>query len=406
MRHLFILLATVLFCTESFYTQSFNESVFKETTVKNRFSLIEEVSIKKVVIPFKYNSAVTEIEKNLFLKLPYRNIQKIEYVYSSNKDVLHQNKLNNDRLDSLNQLFKNRLIRVYKHIELQTIIQTCQEDKRELFNGFIISFEKNSRSNNKLFEKIISSESSKKKKNESCFNLDTLSDYGYVLPHIKSDYSRYEYKTVSSVFSRNKEWKDKLIIVDVTGSMTPYIAQYLLWLKLTFNEKEKQNYVFFNDGNGFKRRVKRIGSTGGMYYTGNNLGYQHIINTISKAIINGNCNYEVLENDIEAVLGGINKYPDSKNIVLIADNNAPPRDIALIKKLKVPVKVILCGTNNQPINKDYLDLAYQTKGSIHTIEDDFKNIFEQKEGSVFEFFGTRYKIIQGKVTLAKDKSIQ
>ena len=69
MRHLFILLATVLFCTESFYTQSFNESVFKETTVKNRFSLIEEVSIKKVVIPFKYNSAVTEIEKNLFLKL-------------------------------------------------------------------------------------------------------------------------------------------------------------------------------------------------------------------------------------------------------------------------------------------------------------------------------------------------
>ena len=187
--------------------------------------------------------------------------------------------------------------------------------------------------------------------------------------------------------------------------MTPYIAQYLLWLKLNFNGNKKQNYVFFNDGNGFKKRDKPIGSTGGMYYTENKLGYGHVVKIISKAIQNGNCNYEIQENDIEAVLGGINKFPNSKSIILIADNNAPPRDFELIKELNIPVKVILCGTKNSVIQEKYIDLAYGTKGSLHTIEEDLEDVFEQKEGNIFEFFGTKYQIKKGKVILAKKQGV-
>jgi len=401
MRHLFTLFIFTLVGISPAMANSLNENLFNETLVKNRYSLVEEVSIKKIVIPFEYNTAISNIERLSLLKLPYRNILKIEYVYSENHDISHQNKLNNQRLDSLNSLFRNRLNRIYKNTELITIIQTQKEDRRELFNGFVISFEENSRSNNKLFDQIINSEPQNKKATRSCFNLDTLQEYGYVLPHIQADYSGYEYKTITKVLNRNKEWNDKLIIVDVTGSMTPYIAQYLLWLKLNFNEKQKQNYVFFNDGNGYKQRKKVIGSTGGLYFTQNNLGYDHVITTINQAILNGNCNYEIKENDIEAVIGGINKFPSSKSIILIADNNAPPRDIKLIKGLNLPVKVILCGTNNGAIQEQYLDLAFKTKGSLHTIENDLEDIFEKKEGTEFEFFGTNYQIKGGSIVLSK-----
>ena len=255
-----------------------------------------------------------------------------------------------------------------------------------------------------LVKKVLNSQPKRKKSNESCFNLDTLNEYGYVLPHVKADYSGYEYKTINKVFNRNLEWEDKLIILDVTGSMTPYIAQYLLWLKLNFNPKEVQNFVFFNDGNGYKQIDKPIGNTGGLYFTDNKLGYNHVVKTISKAISNGNCNYDIQENDLEAVIGGIKKFPESKSIVLIADNNAAPRDFELIKELEKPVKVILCGTNGSNIQEAYLNLAYETKGSVHTIEKDLVDIFENKEGSTFDLFGNQYQIKGGKIVLLKAKN--
>ena len=370
--------------------------------MKNRFTLIEEISIIKIVIPFNYNRATTDFDPSKLLKIPYRNIQKIEYIYSENRDIEHQNKLNSERIDTLTVLFKNRICRIRNNIELLTIAQTQKENKTELFNGFVITIEKSSRSNSDLIKTIINTPQTNK--NQSCFNLDTLSDYGYILPHIQADYSGYEYKTINKVFDRNTDWKNKLVVVDVTGSMTPYLAQYLLWLRLNFNKEEKQNFVFFNDGNGFKNTIKPIGKTGGLYFTENNLGYNHLIKTITKAIVNGNCNYEIQENDIEAIIGGLQKFPDSKSIILIADNNASPRDIKLMKKLDVPIKVILCGTNNHIINQAYLDLAYKTKGSIHTIEDDLTDLIDLKEGSSFKFFGKSYQIKDGEIILVKSEN--
>ena len=402
MGNIIYILFAIFLGTNSFYAQTFKELLLNKTEMKNRFTLIEEISIKKIVIPFNYNSAKTSFDPSKILKIPYRNIQKIEYIYSENRDIDHQNKLNSERIDTLTVLFKNRINRIRNNIELLTIAQTQKENKTQLFNGFVITIEKSSRSNSDLIKTIINTPQTNK--NQSCFNLDTLSDYGYILPHIQADYSGYEYKTINKVFDRNTDWKNKLVVVDVTGSMTPYLAQYLLWLRLNFNKEEKQNFVFFNDGNGFKKTIKPIGKTGGLYFTENNLGYNHLIKTITKAIVNGNCNYEIQENDIEAIIGGLQKFPDSKSIILIADNNASPRDIKLMKKLDVPIKVILCGTNNHIINQAYLDLAYKTKGSIHTIEDDLIDLVDLKEGSLFKFFGNSYQIKDGEIILVKSEN--
>ena len=40
-----------------------------------------------------------------------------------------------------------------------------------------------------------------------------------------------------------------------------------------------------------------------------------------------------------------------------------------MKRIKKPIHVIICGTA-KGINSEYLKIAYQTKGSIHTTNDD------------------------------------
>ena len=46
--------------------------------------------------------------------------------------------------------------------------------------------------------------------------------------------SRFDPKVVSTVLGRNiSAWRDMALVVDVTGSMSPYNKGMLLWLKLT-----------------------------------------------------------------------------------------------------------------------------------------------------------------------------
>lgn len=79
------------------------------------------------------------------------------------------------------------------------------------------------------------------------------------------------------------------------------------------------------------------------------------------------------------------------------------RDFELIKNLKKPVKVILCGMPKK-INTEYIDLAYQTKGSIHTIEEDIKDILlEIKEGEIIEINHQKFKLKDGEFVLYTPK---
>jgi antitoxin component YwqK of YwqJK toxin-antitoxin module len=205
-------------------------------------------------------------------------------------------------------------------------------------------------------------------------------------------------QVVYNVLKRhNKEWKNKLIVADLTGSMYPYGQQISTWQKLHFlKDTMSQHFVFFNDGDHKRDDEKKIGATGGVYHCKART-MEELIATMELTIKKGQGG-DAPENVIEAILYGLNKSGKVDDIVLIADNWAKARDIKMLARVKVPVHVILCGVyEGMEINEDYLNIAYKTKGSLHTIEQDITNLMKQSSGKKFNINGVDYIIKNGSV---------
>ncbi len=205
--------------------------------------------------------------------------------------------------------------------------------------------------------------------------------------------------TILKVFERNSDWDNMLIVSDFTGSMSPYIAELLLWLHLNVDKKKDQRFVFFNDGDNTPNDKKVIGKTGGFYYT----KYNNLDSVLITAVrtIDAGSGGDAPENDVEALLFGMKKFPKHKTVILIADNGAKMRDFELISKLKRPVKVIVCGGDGS-VNLQYMNLAYSTGGSIHTIEEDILNLIDLKEGETIEVGDTKFMIKNGEFIKTDD----
>ncbi|MDX2362431.1 MAG: hypothetical protein QNK23_16605 [Crocinitomicaceae bacterium] len=206
---------------------------------------------------------------------------------------------------------------------------------------------------------------------------------------IKKLKNSYPDTTIFSVLNRNKSWKNMTIVADLTGSMSPYVGQLILWFKLNINQNRVNNVVFFNDGNMTPDRLKRIGSTGGIY-DGEATTYADLRELAIKTISSG-YGGDGPENDCEALIEAVKRVPKSKELVLIADNLAPIKDYELLDKIKVPVHVVLCGSS-YGVNLQYMNLARRTGGSIHSMEKDLENLITLNEGKVFIFLGKKYKI--------------
>jgi hypothetical protein len=185
--------------------------------------------------------------------------------------------------------------------------------------------------------------------------------------------------TILKVFERNKQWKKVSLVCDVTSSMSPYTAQIMLWFKNAFAGKESLalNYTFFNDGDKKESSWKVVGATGGIY-SGKAANMEELKGLLFKAMTGG-YGGDIIENNVEAAIEAIKACPDCTDLVMIADNFATPRDLALYKKVTVPIHIILCGTSGG-VNIEYLNLAFKTKGSIHLIEQDIKIPTEPGEG--------------------------
>lgn len=200
--------------------------------------------------------------------------------------------------------------------------------------------------------------------------------------------------TIYKVFKRNHEWKDMLAVIDVTGSMSPYTAQLLLWLKLNSSLRTVKQLVFFNDNeeNSNDQSIKL--DTSGIW-TVESFQFPKVLKTCYKAMNKG----EHIENNLESVFYAIKKFPnDKKKIIMIADNWEDPCDMRLLpklKELKVPVKIIVCGVNRM-INTSYLDIAYATGGSIHTMEDDIIDMTKIGEGKVLKIGGLKFLLRSGR----------
>ncbi len=196
---------------------------------------------------------------------------------------------------------------------------------------------------------------------------------------------------VYNTFQHHPEWHKALVVMDWTGSMYRYGAQAILWHSLHFAKSGIKNFVFFNDGDGMPDSKKEIGNTGGIYYAqANNM--DRLIKTfylVSKRGKGG----DPEENDMEALIKGMNRFEDFDELVLIADNNSCMRDFRLLANLRVKVNVIVCGAR-YGINPQYINLAYLTGGSIHSIEEEIKHMSSKIKGNNLKLKELTYELSQ------------
>lgn len=201
--------------------------------------------------------------------------------------------------------------------------------------------------------------------------------------------------TIFKVFERNKDWNNISVTCDLTGSMSPYSAQLLFWFKLHGNnETRKFNTVtFFNDGDRKAYKDKKIGETGGIYQTSSS--NFEVVQSLARKTMNNGGGGDAPENNLEALLKAIELNDSCDHYVLIADNFATPRDMKLLKKINKPIRVVVCG-GSHAINVAYLNIARETGGSIHTIENDIDGLMDLKEGETLKIGTKKYKIKEGK----------
>lgn len=206
--------------------------------------------------------------------------------------------------------------------------------------------------------------------------------------------------SVTSIFHilrRNSSSKKKYIVMDLTASMYPYARQVNTWMQLQFARDTATHYfIFFNDGDKKKDEVKKIGVTGGIYLCVARKT-DDLIRTMKIVINNGNGG-DYPENVMEALLMAQKRFPKAEEFILIADNWAKVRDIQLLPRMKKPVRVVLCGVSyGMEINPDYLNIAYKTKGSVHTIEEDIFDLNNHIRNKTLSINGVNYKILNGKI---------
>ncbi|TXI85763.1 MAG: hypothetical protein E6Q37_05680 [Crocinitomicaceae bacterium] len=198
--------------------------------------------------------------------------------------------------------------------------------------------------------------------------------------------------TIFKVLERNKQWKKMAVVADLTGSMSPYTAQLVLWFKLKTKDQRIQDLIFFNDGDKTPDAKKVIGKTGGIYHgKGNN--YKQVRELALKTI-QGGCGGDAPENNCEALLFALENAPDAEEYILIADNFAPIKDAILMNQIHKPIRIILCGTS-YGINLQYLNLARKTGGSVHTMESDLVDLIKMNEGEKFTFMKQKFIIKNG-----------
>jgi hypothetical protein len=197
---------------------------------------------------------------------------------------------------------------------------------------------------------------------------------------------------VMEVLNRNN-WTEKLIVCDVTGSMSEFAAQLLWWFKLNFNTEKNMQVVLFNDGDGKEDHLKKTGETGGVHYT-KPPSFDSLANFMTHVQSLG---YGGLlpENNMEALVKAVKMASPFKELIMVADNRSPVRDMELLSSFKTPVRIIVCGSADGYISPDYLKIAWKTKGSVHTMEQDFVNLARLSEGQSVVINGITYRIMGG-----------
>ena len=100
------------------------------------------------------------------------------------------------------------------------------------------------------------------------------------------------------------------------------------------------------------------------------------------------------ENNIEAILRALKKWPDTDSVLMVADAQAPVKDMKILKFVDKPVQIILCGDISKFIPLDYVRIAKATKGSIITNEGEIRDLYLRKVGQTVEVGEAEYTFTQ------------
>ncbi|MCS7085172.1 MAG: hypothetical protein RMM53_05490, partial [Bacteroidia bacterium] len=171
---------------------------------------------------------------------------------------------------------------------------------------------------------------------------------------------------VLEAFKKHPEWKGLLVVCDWTGSMYPYGAQLIHIHKKMIQKGLLKHLTLFNDGNDFivndPDRIKPLGNAGGIYHA-DPKNLDDVLKAMEACAMGGDGG-ELPENNIEAILRSVEKWPgDYEKIVMIADNACAVRDIALLDKVREPIHIIACGAAEH-YHPDLMTIAWRTGGSI------------------------------------------
>lgn len=355
------------------------QEIIDQTEIKRPRYVLKTELLDVIVLnmPYGENYVISEIDKKLLQKA---EVQMIDLVFSDFPKGQDMKKLNLSRIQLLADLRKSLI--TDETIQWKVIRQIdCKNEgeAKTLFHGIIIHY------------KPIQTEEDK---------LREISAINAFLPEeskirdISKVRKNLQDSTVIKILERNKEWENMTIVADFTGSMSPYAAQLVLWFKLKSNDKRVKNVAFFNDGNMTPDMNKKLGATGGIYFS-NETTYESIRKLAIETISNGGGG-DGPENNIEALIYSLKKAPGTKDLIMVADNTAPVKDIELLGRLDQPVHIILCGTRFG-INTDYLNIARKTGGSVHTMEKDLVDLIKKNEGEKFEFNGEKFEIVDGNI---------
>lgn len=206
---------------------------------------------------------------------------------------------------------------------------------------------------------------------------------------------------IYQVFQRNLHlWRKTVLVCDWTESMYPYGVQVLFWINHFAQSKEAiQDWVFFNDGDDKTIGEKVIGRTRGIYaYHGNDLGE---ILALMEQVKRAGQGDDAPENDLEALLYAQAAFPESGDLILIADAHSEIRDLMLVetlapllKKKNIQLHIILCGIE-KGISYDYLLLARIANASLHTNKEDWDKMGLWEEGREIQLGKTLYRLKDG-----------
>ncbi|WP_375562894.1 hypothetical protein ACE193_10335 [Bernardetia sp. OM2101] len=300
-------------------------------------------------------------------------VYRVELVYSkypktNNFQEIQQRKLNMARLEELEktapQLFKPNV-----EWEFVAHVVNTAAQARELYHGFVVHYNKKEEKKTKDQPETPETPTPNPEIPVPTFAYNQESEEATFIkegnPKPNSTYQVFE----------RQDWKDVVVVCDWTASMYHFATPILLWhnQKAAQNDTSSiQNFVFFNDGDDTPNKDKKIGSTGGIYATKTGSVDEALqMMEESKAAGTGG---DFPENDVEALIYAQKNNPKAKSLVLIADNMASVRDIKLLEQLsksEIPVHILIARTEEiDAIRPEYWDIAIQTKGTIHTLEED------------------------------------